>query len=387
MNTTTSSLRALSMSSENLLEEHREAADPQLARIFSIIGLSVSTLALAWIALMFFLHTQPRNHYSMSNFLSSYAIGLIIVFSMFLISSSLGFVYSKDLIERDAQDYQGRMRVVNVEYKRQYKTWTTSERDCVTTTSRSDGGTGTSNCRTTTTRHYHHYYDTIFTLDWGYEWACGNDGAVQCADSKYVYCSRTICRSRDCSSSDDERAFELAVDCGATIFDSDRTYEPFQASKPPSQDIDWPNLVLYGDCQTCEVIDSTASISTLERMGRAAIAFAAIGGAGRLIMSCTLLSSEMRKRPKKKKNTKPYKSQFVYQPYQLSQPTETARPQVQEEEVVVYADSFPDTTKEGSRNTPLGKFQDTDSVDTDTFQECAQVNDDVDEFHSCRVEK
>ena len=105
---------------------------------------------------------------------------------------------------------------------------------------------------------YSHYYDAIIELDWGYNWGCGgneNDksyGNIVGCTSYITKCTNFICGTSICSDDEIETAHEAVQECvKSTLYDNTTSYEPYNPNVGPSNDINWPNIIAYGDCDTC----------------------------------------------------------------------------------------------------------------------------------------
>lgn len=165
----------------------------------------------------------------------------------------LGLVFAISYKTLDAQDYRGLMRITNWTY--------TTERNRV------DGG------------EYSDDYEWVvraeIQLQWGYAWGCPGYSNKEC-HSSYNACSQSICvRDNDdgqCTEEEHEAAFRRAESCANRIFN--RTgpvtdhYVPYgdPATKGPSQDENWPSVLYYGKCGSCEVIKGASDPDQLRIM-------------------------------------------------------------------------------------------------------------------------
>ena len=211
--------------SENHLEDHFEKVNPQAAFVLSIIGLLISlVLCTSWCCI--FGHRQKKEIPNPDVF---YYQGLPFV-ALFLIAMSLFTSYAAHLKTRDTQDYKGLMRVTNVTYKMDVVSYGTN------------------------VKAYNSYARARYHLDWGYSWACPTaNGYKTCAGSSIVNCSVLACDKKECKEDEEREALRQAEECAIQTFNPSQTYTPYDPLDGPSQDIDWPNIFAYGDCDTCEV--------------------------------------------------------------------------------------------------------------------------------------
>ena len=157
----------------------------------------------------------------------------------------LFFTYGEKLQQSRVVDYQGFMRITNVTYETRVE----------------ERSSGRSKIK-------YLVYDAVYTVDWGYNWACpgmGDGNNHQCI-STVIGCTQDICQygifqstsddtKNPCSDQDTTIALALAEECVLTTtgYDGNATYTPYDDPHvDPSNDIDWPSLVAFGDCDTCE---------------------------------------------------------------------------------------------------------------------------------------
>jgi len=243
--------------SENQLQAHDENVDPEVARVMSKLSLSIAVIAFVVLVLcpILICLVSDRSHRfccrAWQPFTQCQVMSLVI---LFLITSSIAVKYSNSLQTVDDQDYQGKMRVVGVSYRQQ----------------REQEGQSKS-------PRYVWSYHAVFTLDWGYEWACPMHNNVQCKASEVTYCTRRICSNtngNECSSTEQEAALKLIVECAEEIYNPDNeSYDmPIDWNEGPSNDLNWPSIVAYGDCNSCRATLQVPSNSRLKRLRYATLA-------------------------------------------------------------------------------------------------------------------
>jgi hypothetical protein len=162
----------------------------------------------------------------------------------FIISMGLLAIYSFQLDTLNRQDYLGPMRITGVYFKlRTEKTCTSSSSSSSTTGGGSSSST-TQKCASTT------YYDAILDVNWGYDWACPDLNDKVC-DSEVTICSTKACGGAGCTASQEEKAFTKVYDCAVQTYNPDLVYEDFDSLVGPANDVNWPSVVAYGDCDKC----------------------------------------------------------------------------------------------------------------------------------------
>lgn len=153
-------------------------------------------------------------------------------------------LYSLDLRERDAMDYQGLMRITNVTRYEEYR-----ETPC-------KGAVNT-------------MYRAILQVDWGHTWGCPTaQPPVACTDSNIRVCPTFVCDNDDCQERARESAQERLVACVRENYIDLRQLNTYTAYDPlagPSLDVDWPHLVAYGNCDTCEISTEIPSLGTMRK--------------------------------------------------------------------------------------------------------------------------
>lgn len=224
------------MNNENILESHEERVDPETAFIMCIIAVVLACLLVPVHCCLCLNNNWFWNRSGITCLISC----------LFLAANIVFLVYSVELRDRDAQDYQGLMRVTDVRYE---------TREVVRSGHR----------RTATS--YEQFYDARFTVDWGYTWGCPEHSLNQsCTQSKLTYCSVLICQESSCSSREEEKALVLAQQCAEQVYNPRNNYTAYDPNTGPSNDTDWPSIVAYGDCSSCKVQLQVASISAVERL-------------------------------------------------------------------------------------------------------------------------
>lgn len=243
--------------SENLLQDHGENINPNFA-----LGLSVTLLVVALGSFMFVMKKQKSKKCSCN-------VATVLCFVAPLVCCLAGgifLLYSTSLKERNAQDYEGLMRITDVNYVQRKEVKQENDADGPSTTK------------------YHHYYEAVFNVNWGYEWACPDHGAPACVSS-IVPCSEKVCetlsRIGTCRDVELARATAKVQKCSenylnGTAFDSS-LYTLYVAVDGPSSDSSWPSIVAFGDCDSCDATFSVASPSSLKAMRSSAITVLMIG--------------------------------------------------------------------------------------------------------------
>mmetsp|Transcript_13100 Transcript_13100/g.24819 ORF Transcript_13100/g.24819 Transcript_13100/m.24819 type:complete len:400 (-) Transcript_13100:204-1403(-) len=155
----------------------------------------------------------------------------------------------------DVQDYKGPMRLVG---------WSTNGNQIYTTEHHADEGEKSVHGRT---HWWEHSLRVEFQVDWGYEWGCPDHNDQVCISSNVKEssptCENIICSTTKddyaCSEEEFQAALEAVTNCANAIFDPQGVdkgfYEPYTTdpTQGPSQDVNWPHLVAYGNCNNCHV--------------------------------------------------------------------------------------------------------------------------------------
>ena len=222
---------------ENILENHYENVSPVPILAMAIVGLVFS---LCFCAVSCNAKEPQKFPLIMGNIL-------------FLAASIIAVVYAFHLRLRSAQDYHGKMRVIDVNYRERLERHSSSSSSSSKKTS------------------YKLYYDAVFTVDWGYEWACPDHDAVACEASQVIFYSDLICQASSCSSKSHRKSEAKIRGRAELVFNPNVTYSPYSAELGPSHDIDWPSIVAFGDCNTCKVVMKVMSPNTIQRYGRASL--------------------------------------------------------------------------------------------------------------------
>jgi len=238
---------------ENILEEHGESVNPLAAVILTTI---TAVLALCVVVPLGCLYGLKEYGESMEHGERPKKRGYSVLFGIlsFFVASVLFMNYSYDLQELDQQDYQGKMRITGWEISRSVKTEGNSENTS-----------------------YKSYFHALLQVDWGYEWAC-QDVTTVCnsTSSATPVCAFWACDDDSCSEEQDQQAREAATRCATQFYDYDATYIPYDALLGPSQDVDWPNIVLFGDCDSCAASGSVSGASNLRRRRNTGFVFLAL---------------------------------------------------------------------------------------------------------------
>ena len=229
------------MNEENILIEHDQSIDPRIARILTITGLVLACCCIMPPGLLWGCANRdaPRGKSMMTGTVC------------FVLSTLLFMFYASDLEELDKQEYQGLMRVVG---------WNVI-RYTITEANPNSDEPPLSNS----------YFGAEVTVDWGYKWGCPNHNDVVCSNSTVMMCIKHACKDSRCKDENDRRAEAAALECAqTTIYDYNKTYTPFDPSVGPSNDVDWPSVVLFGDCDTCTVdrhVPDANNVQTLKKWG------------------------------------------------------------------------------------------------------------------------
>ncbi|CAB9514723.1 expressed unknown protein [Seminavis robusta] len=254
-------MEATVVASENVLKEHGSTINPTAAFVLSSLGTAIILFSLLSTCIRYRNHDEdecvvPKNGLR----------ALMIALTSLLVSMLLYFIYAIMLMDRDKMDYLGPMRVTGVRYQER-----------ISSTIR--GGR----------KHYKTYYDAVYDLNWGYEWACPGmmspDGRPgQCQSSvDVVGCSVRICQRRVCFDTEKYEALNQVEACvqHKQVFDLNATYTAYNPYMGPSQDVDWPHINAFGNCETCE---SKFSVATSDALADIQIAASVFLGAGCLLL-------------------------------------------------------------------------------------------------------
>ena len=166
----------------------------------------------------------------------------------------------------EKQDYKGRMRITG---------WTVSDTFSHPETDHNEND------------KYAHYIEADMTLEWGYGWACPDHNEKHCISSgsnSEGKCKTFICETRhehdDCSEEAFDKAIVTLEDCATDLYDPSLAesgyYVPFVPEDGPSTDENWPNLVAYGDCDSCQARDKAPSTGSLKGLRASSIVFLVI---------------------------------------------------------------------------------------------------------------
>lgn len=226
---------ASSFGDENLLLDHGETVDPTVAVVLTSITFPLAVVLLVTACCCCtdaqggtYLGEKQRG-----------AWGVFCSAFLFFVAAVLFLTYACELQLRDRQDYLGKMRVTG---------FSLHERTQKVKKTYGDGAsTG-----------WETYWYANLNIDWGYEWGC-LESTLQCKASKYAACERLACNRQLCSEDEEGLARQAVRECALLIYNDTATYTPFDPLVGPSQDVDWPNLELYGDCDTCEVYGGVAT--------------------------------------------------------------------------------------------------------------------------------
>lgn len=143
--------------------------------------------------------------------------------------------------------------------------------------------------------YYKHYVEADLTLDWGYTWACPNHDNKSCTNSgskSISKCKTLICQTHkensECSEEEVDEGMSQVAQCANNLFDPSLAengyYVPYDENEGPSNDVNWPSIIGYGDCNRCTARENAPSIDALRSLRISAIfflvvAFGAVGGA------------------------------------------------------------------------------------------------------------
>ena len=225
--------------SENNLQDHYEDVNPTVAVVLCSIAL---TLAILLCCTWFWTWVYVQDDWTVSWLVNDEtACSLCTCLTLFFIAMCVLTAYSGQLRRRDEQDYYGKMRITNVTYEHRVETV-------------EDGNEITD---------WEHFYEARYTLDWGYEWACPSmslpSGYKECPASSLIACTHKICKKEHCKQSEIDEAVRATMECTLQSYDPMQNYTSYEPRQGPSQDVDWPHVVAYGDCETCSVYWSVAS--------------------------------------------------------------------------------------------------------------------------------
>lgn len=166
---------------------------------------------------------------------------------LFLVAMGLLAVYSFQIVILNKHDYQGPMRVTNVSFKLRVE----KER-CRPDKDDSEDDVNTSYQQQQQQKcTYITYYDAVLDVNWGYDWACSNFEKKVC-NSEITLCSTRVCNAPTCMQFQEDNAYDRVYACTLKTYDPELTYNDFDPSVGPSNDVDWPSVVAYGDCDKCD---------------------------------------------------------------------------------------------------------------------------------------
>ena len=262
-------------SGDYMLDDHHESVNPKIPLILAALGVVVallccgSCMACCAGALMPCVpspsHIQKQNDRRRASgqeesndpwfdlCAGPWCLGVL-----FLISTCFALTYTLGLQQRNAQEFHGPMRIVKVDF----------------VTSEDYTASSCSGCHDI--KIYHQ--EVQVTLDWGYKWACGAVAAKSCQSSIFLPdCQVEICRKcpngngpcwDKCDMDKATAALAQAHNCSLNYWDfaNFSTYVPYTALEDdPSDDVDWPHVAAFGDCDTCEATFYIDSPETLYR--------------------------------------------------------------------------------------------------------------------------
>jgi len=199
----------------------------------------------------------------------------------FLIGSLLIVVYASNMQTIQAQDYYGLMRITGTEAR--------------------------SNVREEQRSTIYEYVGYV-QVAFGHDWACSlttndtqnvfGESSIYCGNvwTADLDCSFQACKKRktrgigaQCSVSENSIAEIKAVACVSEKYypsELEGTYTPFDYTVGPSQDVDWPNAMLYGDCNKCEALFSVPNVEESKDLRKAGRGFLITGGVLVGLLSC-----------------------------------------------------------------------------------------------------
>ncbi|CAB9507123.1 expressed unknown protein [Seminavis robusta] len=392
---------------ENILSDHGESVNPTFALVGSALALVIGSVAL--------LASWPSCRI------------LVVPLFLFVVACSLFVWYSYSLRKLDNADYQGLVRVIDVTYDKRVEV----------VVQNNNNNNNNNNNQQQSYNHvpynsnkqerkvtYTWHYDAVVSVDWGYEWACsahldGSGQPKQCF-SIVPLCSQRICSRtgnsgrRSCTYESEQRALNDVRECMAKRFNGTRihsitdSYTPFDPFVGPSQDVDWPSIIAYGDCDTCEIHVDLASAETLRRIRTAGFVFLFVSlamlAALLLVALCNTLDCERRKRqfPRKRKDSsarapsnkhkwvaKPGVDNIVADPWGFPEITalpagkdeeNPPQPKVPNEETEIVVEPEEGGEQEEGTGVPKHDHFDKDAEDEDKDAE----DEDLEGFRSCR---
>lgn len=117
------------------------------------------------------------------------------------------------------------------------------------------GSSGSSSCKKKTTKcSTSTHYDVHLEVEWGLGWGCPNTPETLC-ESTIVYSPCT-----------NKHSYGAALQCMKSIYDPSHDKVDYDAPNPPSLDVQWPSVILYGDCNSCTATYSVPNVGRLRRV-------------------------------------------------------------------------------------------------------------------------
>jgi hypothetical protein len=267
----------------------------------------------------------------------------------FFIGSLLIAVYASNMQTILAQDYYGLMRITGTEAR--------------------------SILEQEAKRNIHKYVGYV-EVAFGHDWACSlttndtdnifGESSIYCGNvwTADLDCTFEACRTRitgsssSCSESQNRIAEIKAATCVSEKYypsELEGTYTPFNYTVGPSQDVDWPNAMLYGDCNKCEALFSVPNAEESKDLRKAGRAFLITGGILVGLICCVVYPMwTIRRNVRRNKN-----EGDGHEPYNMgpSAPTTVASP-IQNGAITTYHDNIPTATHvEGlNQNGPITRY-------------------------------
>eukprot|EP00978_Attheya_sp_CCMP212_P046469 scaffold394395_cov63-Attheya_sp.AAC.1 len=211
----------------------------------------------------------------------------------------------------------------------------------------------------------------------GHDWACSltTNGAENVFGESSIYCENVwiadlecsfeACKRRkrrgsvgstpECSASENSIAEIKSVACVSEKYypsELEGTYTPFDYTVGPSQDVDWPNAMLYGDCNKCEALFSVPNVEESKDLRKAGRGFLITGGVLVGLIFCVAYAMWTTRRNKSEGDG--------HEPYTMghSAPTTVERP-IQSGAITTYNYEIPTATPVESLtpNGPITKYR------------------------------
>lgn len=172
---------------------------------------------------------------------------------MFLMALLFCLSYSSILFRYDKTDHVGMARIVGVTFEEYYRPEFKSKRE---------------------KKGFH--YQAVLELDWGYEWACpefsSEEGQPKHCKSTVVpvACSIEVEGQQDLGwDKAYNEALQESQECVMTRYSFDgnmSNHTPYDPLLGPSSDIDWPTILIMGDCESCQANVYEDELFRLERL-------------------------------------------------------------------------------------------------------------------------